>query len=87
MIVKADGQRLVTVADAKRSCRVKACDRTVLDKFHKRNIYMRNMREKPVLTQQEIADRFEFAMEYEGKPASYWTSHVHLHIDCKLFKI
>jgi hypothetical protein len=67
MIAKADGQHLVTVADAKRSCRVKACDRTVLDKLHKRNIYMRNMRETPVLTQQDIADRFEFAKEYKCK--------------------
>ena len=84
---KCRGKRLVTVADAKRSCRVKACDRTVSDKLHERNIYMRNMREKPVLTQQDIAERFEFAREYKDKPASYWTSHVHLHIDCKLFKV
>ena len=87
MIVKADGQRTVTVADAKRSCRVKACDRTILDKLHERNIYMRIMREKPILTEQDIVERYDFAKEYKGKRASYWTSHIHLHMDCKLFKV
>ena len=85
MIVKADGQRTVTVADAKRSCRVKACDRTILDKLHERNIYMRIMREKPILTEQDIVERYDFANK--GKRASYWTSHIHLHMDCKLFKV
>ena len=45
------------------------------------------MREKPLLTEQDIAGRFQFALDRHRKPASYWTDKVHMVIDVKFFKI
>ena len=81
MIVKANGEKPVSIAQVKRSCRLKCSDRALLDKLHARGVYMRVMREKPVLTEQDIKERKAFAKKYKDKPASFWTKHVHLHID------
>ena len=87
MIVKANGEKPVTIAQVMRSCRLKCSERALLDKLHARGVYLRVMREKPVLTEQDIQDRKAFGKKYKDKPTSFWTKHVHLHIDCKMFKV
>lgn len=87
MILKADGKYVVTVAALKRATRTKASKRTVLDALHKRGVYFRRLREKPVLTDQDIRDRKAFAERYQGKSASWWNVAIHMSIDVKHFQV
>ena len=57
MIRKADGNYQVTAAMLKKSLRIKACDRVILDALHSRGLYLRPMREKPVLTDEDVKQR------------------------------
>ena len=66
MIRKADGKYEVTVARLKRSARCKACTRTILNHLHKRGVYFRPLRQKPVLTPDDITDRITFASKRMG---------------------
>ena len=50
LITKANKKYTVTCKMLKRSARSKASERTIRDALHKRNVYFRPMREKPVLT-------------------------------------
>lgn len=84
---QADGRYEVTVAMLKKSARVQASKRTILRALHIRGIRFRPMREKPVLTDEDVADRKEFADAYGRKPAVWWTTHVHMAIDVKHFSV
>ena len=64
LIKKADGQYEVTASMLKRSARCKASVATIFKALHKRNIYFRPMRSKPVLTAEDVKDRLSFAKQY-----------------------
>lgn len=87
MVKRADGRYEVTVATLKRASRTKASERTILDALHKRGIYFRRLREKPVLTDQDVIDRKAFAEKFGDKPASWWNKAIHLTIDVKHFQV
>ena len=57
------------------------------DALRKRNIRFRKMREKPMLTAQDISARKDFADKHAGKTSTWWQTSVHLHIDVKHFAI
>ena len=86
MIKKANGEWPVTADMLKRTLRLKVTVKTNLT-LHLRGYWWHTMREKPLLTEQDIADRFQFALDHYRKPASYWTDKVHMVIDVKFFKI
>ena len=87
MIKKANGEWPVTADMLKRTLRLKVTVKTILKALHLRGYWWHTMREKPLLTEQDIADRFQFALDHYRKPASYWTDKVHMVIDVKFFKI
>ena len=87
LVEKADGKYQVTVKMLRRSARCKASERRILEALHGRNICFRRMREKPVLTPADVAERVAFAARYRHKPAKWWASHVHMSIDVKLFQV
>ena len=64
MIAKANGRWEVTVAMLKKSSRCRAGIRTILNAMHARGIYFYVMRQKPMLTDQDIADRYQFGWDY-----------------------
>ena len=47
----------------------------------------RPLREKPVLTDEDIKARFAFANKYKGKSASCWLKEVHMFADNKTFPV
>ena len=47
----------------------------------------RKLREKPILTDQDIVDRRAFAQHYGQKTASQWVAKPHAIIDNKNFKL
>ena len=61
MIVKADGRHTVTVEMLQKAAKIHASCRTILRALHARNIFFRKLREKPVLTPEDVRDRFNFA--------------------------
>ena len=85
LIQAADGEWQVTVAMVRDALKLKCCDRTILSALHRHGIYFRPMRQKPVLTSKDKAERLAFGLAHRGKPASFWTGSVHAYIDNKFF--
>ena len=72
MIVAANAEYHVTVGMLKKDTKTKASARTIQKAFHQRNIYVRKLREKPLLTAEDVAARFAFAKKYKDTPKSFW---------------
>jgi transposase len=87
MIVKANGTRTITVAALKKATKVKAGTQAILAALHKRNIYFRKLREKPLLTPEDVKARFNFAKKYRGKSKGWWVKNIHAFIDGKHFQV
>lgn len=82
LVAKADGKHQVTYSMLKRTFRYKASTRTLARILRAQGVAFRKMREKPVLTTNDITERKAFAAEYKSKPKSFWTDCVQLVIDC-----
>ena len=87
MIIDADGNYEVTVDKLRRRSRVKASCRTILRALHARKIFFRPLREKPVLTADDVRERKRFAEKYKAKSAAWWQNRIDLHIDVKHFPV
>ena len=86
MIQQAGSEWLVTAGMVKKALKLKCCDRVILEALHRRGIFFRPMRQKPVLTVNDVRDRAAFAEQFVGKPASFWQNTVHAFMDNKFFK-
>ena len=87
LIVKCMGKYHMTAAMVKRIARSKASVKAIQLAFRKRRIFFRKMREKPLLTEEDVKARFAFAKRYRHKTAGWWTKAFHAAIDGKLFKV
>ena len=87
MVKAAQGEYRVTANMLKKDMRLKCTVRTLLTALHKKGVYFRPMRQKPLLTDQDVIDRKAFANKYAVKPADWWLKGVHLTIDVKYFKV
>jgi len=84
---KAHAKKEVTVAMVKEQAKVDATDRTVLDAFHKKDIWFRPLRQKPILTPDDIQQRRVFASTYRKRAAKTWVVQPHAVIDNKHFPL
>ena len=87
LIVKSMGRYHVTASMVKRSARSKASVKAIQLAFRKRRIFFRKMREKPLLTEDDVKARFAFAKRYRHKTALWWAHAFHAAIDGKVFKV
>ena len=87
MVVKADSKREVTAAMLKHSARCKASVRTIMRGLHARGVYFRPLRQKPVLTEDDIEERLAFANKFEAKSAAWWNSSLQMIIDIKHYRV
>ena len=87
MIRKAKGEYRVTAEMLKTALKLKVSVRRILEALHSRGIYWHTMRQKPLLTDDDIAARYEFAKRHHRKPVSWWLHSVDMIIDVKYFKI
>ena len=87
MVQEADGTWEVTLAMLMKRAKVKFSEGTVRAAMHKRRIWFRVMRSKPMLTKDVIKDRCAFGKTYCKKKASWWVKHLHLVIDLKKFPV
>ena len=78
MVVVADAQYEVTVDMLRRRARSKAGNRTISDALHARKVYFRRLREKPVLSDDDIKARKAFGKKFMGKTEAWWRSFLHM---------
>ena len=83
MIEAADGLYQVTVGMVCRALKLKCTDRPLLNALHEHGVWFHPMREKPVLTPEDIKDRLSFAREHSHKPVVFWEQCVHAYLDNK----
>ena len=57
MVSEANGEYEITIAMVRTRARLKCTDRTLLDRMRAKCIYFRNLREKPVLTPEDVKAR------------------------------
>ena len=82
---KAEGQREVTAAMVITKAGVSYCERTVREFFASQGKPFRKLREKPLLTPDDIEKRKVFAKKYSVRSASSWVNSPHAIIDNKTF--
>ena len=87
LIVKSMGKYHVTAAMVKRSARSKASVKAIQIAFRKRRIFFRKMREKPLLTEDDVKARYAWAKKYRHKTRAWWLRAFDVAIDGKLFKV
>ena len=87
MVAKADGQYEVTVSMVRRRARLRCTERTLSKKLHAKGVYFRKLREKPVLTADDVKDRFRFAKSFKSKRKAWWAKNVDIHLDNHCFKV
>jgi len=87
MVDEADGNCEVTLDQLVRRSRLKVCKKVVATALHDRGYWFRNMRQKPILTPEDVQERFKWAKKYENKSAAWWLETVHVHIDNHVFKV
>ena len=86
MVDEAGGDHEITLAMLMRRARLRISERTLADGIHSRGYRFRNMRSKPILTPDDIKERFAFAKKYRSKPAEWWLQTIHIHLDNHAFK-
>lgn len=69
MTVAANARYHVTATMLKKDTKTKASAKTIQKAFRKRNIYFRKLREKPLLTAEDIEDRYAFSKK-QGQACS-----------------
>lgn len=87
LLRQAKGEREVTVAMVKEKAQCEASTRRILESFHAKGIWFRKLREKPILTKEDFADRAQFGRRHAMKSKSQWCGHPHAIIDNKTFPI
>ena len=71
----------------KRKAKIKVCDDVLRKALKARKIIFRKMRQKPILTVEDIKARYKFAKKYRFKSKGWWCSYIQLFIDLKNFQV
>ena len=87
LIVKSMGKYHVTAAMVKCSARCKASVKAMQLAFRIRRIFFRKMREKPLLTEDDVKARYAWATKYRHKTRAWWLKAFDAAIGGELFKV
>ena len=87
MVDASGGLYEVTMNMLLRSARCKLHPRTVHRALRRRNIFFRRPRTKPMLTEDDVKARRQFARTHKDRSGVWWLRHVHMHIDVKHFQV
>ena len=85
LLRKASAQIEVTVCMVKAAAGCSASDKTVREAFHARGVRFRKLREKPLLTADDVVERRAFAEGFSSRSANAWVTKPHAIIDNKNF--
>ena len=84
---KSKGLEEVTAAMVKKKAKSKYCKKVIREAFAKRGKPFRKLREKPLLTEDDVKKRRAFAKKYCKKSARAWVNSPHAIIDNKKFNL
>ena len=87
MVRKARARWEITLAMLKKRAKCMVDDKVVRKALQKKNIKFRKLRSKPLLTKNDIKERYNFAKKYRGKTRAWWLKNIHLHIVLKNFPV
>ena len=87
LLRKANGETEVTAAMVKEKALCSASTKRILEAFHAKGIWFRKLREKPILTKEDIVERAEFGKRHSRKSKSQWCEFPHAIIDNKHFPV
>ena len=87
MVEEAAALYEVTLPMLMRRARLKVSARVVANALHERGYWFRDLRCKPILTPDDVKERFAWAKKYHRKSADWWLKTVHVHLDNHLFKV
>ena len=87
MVDGADATYEVSMDMIMKRSRTKASAKTVARRLHERGYQFRNLRHKPILTPEDIKDRYAFSKKYRRKPDSFWVVKIHAKADNHVFKV
>ena len=87
MVNEAAALYEVTLPMLMRRARVKVSARVVANALHERGYWFRDLRCKPILTPDDVKERFAWAKKYHRKSADWWLRTVHVHLDNHAFKV
>lgn len=85
LVVSAKGRYHVTAAILKKSTGWKVSVRRISDALHARKVYFRKLREKPLLKDEDVAQRKAFGDKFKGRARQWWLDNIHAAIDGKHF--
>jgi hypothetical protein len=80
------GEKDVSIAMIKERAGVSACDRTCLESFHANGIWYRKLKERPILTDADVKERYQWGLEKERRSGERWVTKPHCIIDNKHFQ-
>lgn len=84
---KANARTEISVRAVKEKAGVEASDRAVLEAFHEKDIWFRPLRQKPILTDEDVAERKVFGGKYIARSKEQWLRMPEAIIDNKNFPI
>lgn len=87
MVNDASGNHEVTMDMLMRRGRIKVGRKVVARALHARGYRFRDLRQKPILTPEDIVDRYKWAKKYARMPRAWWLGAVHVHLDNHVFKV
>lgn len=87
MVTAADASEEVTMDMLMRRGRLKVSKRVVANALHSRGYRFRDLRQKPILTPDDVAERYAWAKKYARKSREWWLQAVHVHLDNHVFKV
>jgi hypothetical protein len=87
MVEKADTRYTVTIAMIRARFHPKVCQKVLAEALHERDRWFYKLREKPILTDEDVRERFAFAKKFRCRTAAWWRTAVHLHVDNHAFKV
>ena len=87
MVKKANVRYTVTSGMVQAKFRPRVCIRVVQEALHERGLWFYKLREKPILTDDDVRDRYAWAKQYRGKTPAWFRQKILVHIDNHAFKV
>ena len=87
MVDEADATHEVTMDMLMKRGRLKVCKKVVAKALHARGYMFRDLRQKPILTPDDVRERYKWTKKYSGQSKAWWLKTVHVHLDNHVFKV
>ena len=87
MVKTACVRYTVTSSMIQAKFRPRVCVRVIQEALHERGVWFYKLREKPILTDADVADRYKWSKANHMKTPAWFRQHIMVHIDNHAFKV